>query len=160
EHPFLKEEVMNRRRVGSVPRRLEEHREGLLDPSLTGALRDVEQTDEIENERRREGRVLAEEVDLHLHRNAGKSDKVDVVPRLFGIAARLVIVDMHLMVRYGVADDGIEHGRLRYQLGLVGAGSLEDAAIVVSEDVRGIPPLDAKPARTEHRGQSGLHEGL
>ena len=106
---FLLEEVVRGRSPSRVVRRLEEHRELALDAALPVALGHVEQAHEVDDERRREDRVLAEEVDLHLHRHAGEADDVDVVPGLFRVAARLVVVDVDLVVLDRVADDGVEH---------------------------------------------------
>ena len=113
-------------------------------PRSPRALGDVEQAHEVDDERRRERRVLAEEVDLDLHRDAGKADDVDVVPGLFRVAARLVVVDVHLVVLDVVADDRVEHRGLAQHLGLVRAGGVEHQAVAVAEEVRRVPALDVR----------------
>src|SRR3954451_14802854 len=69
-------------------RRLEVEAQPLLDAAEAGALREVAEQHEVERERRREDRVAAQEVDLHLHRIVEPSDDVDVVPALFVVTAR------------------------------------------------------------------------
>ena len=62
---------------------------------MPGALREVHEQREVEDDRRREDRVAAEEVDLDLHRVAEPPEDVDVVPALLVVAARRVVVDAH-----------------------------------------------------------------
>ncbi len=52
----------------------------------------------VERERRGKDGVAAEEVDLELHRVAEPTEDVDVVPTLFVVAARWVVVDADLVV--------------------------------------------------------------
>jgi hypothetical protein len=68
-------------------------------PDIPRALREVEQEGEVEHDRRREDRVAAEEVDLHLHRVAEPAEQIDVVPALLLVAARRVVVDPDLVVK-------------------------------------------------------------
>ena len=76
--------------------------EPLLDAGPAGALGEIEQEREVENDGRGEDRVAAEEVDLHLHRIAAPAEEVDVVPSLFGVAARRVVFDPDFMKKISV----------------------------------------------------------
>src|SRR5579864_5917289 len=69
---------------------------------LRAALRQIEEQDEIEHDGRGENRVAAQEVDLDLHGIAEPSEDVDVVPTLFVVTTRWVIVDAHLVVHIAV----------------------------------------------------------
>ena len=64
---------------------------------------------EVENERRGQDRIAAEEIDLDLHLVAEPAKDVDVVPAFFVVAARRVIVDAH-DVREIFVEIGINFG--------------------------------------------------
>src|SRR5690348_15718921 len=62
EELLLLEEVVHGSLAGRMVRRLEAHRQLTLDAALAGGLGDVEQAHEVDDQRRCEHRVLAEEV--------------------------------------------------------------------------------------------------
>ena len=68
----------------------------LLDAAESGALGQVRQQYQVQRERSSKDRVPAQEVDLHLHRVAEPAEDVDVVPALFVVAARRVVVERAL----------------------------------------------------------------
>ena len=87
-------------------RTLEVERQPLLDARQAGALRQVEKQRDVEHDRRGENAVAAEEVDLELHVVAQPAHEIDVVPALFVVAARRVVVDaddvMQVLVEIGI----------------------------------------------------------
>src|SRR6202034_730778 len=100
---------------------------------LGRALGEVEEEDEVKRKRRGEDGVATEEIDLDLHRIAEPTEDIDIVPSLFVITARRVIVNADLVVnvlveirvKLGLKDE-IEHAELRFFLGLEGFGIIED----------------------------------
>src|SRR5688572_30499294 len=102
---------------GGVHRTLEVERQPLLDAGHAGALGEIEKQRQVEHDRRREDAVAAEEVDLQLHLVAEPAHQVDIVPALFIVAARRIVVDaddvMEIFVEAGVEmrlQDVVEHG--------------------------------------------------
>src|SRR5271166_7137268 len=86
-------------------RRLEVKTQPLLNaepPQLRRALREVEEEHQIKHNRRSQNRIAAKEVDLDLHRITKPSEDIDVVPALFVVAARRVIVDANLVIHVAV----------------------------------------------------------
>ena len=67
---------------------------------MPAALREVHEQREVEDDRRREDRVAAEEVDLDLHRVAEPPEDIDVVPAFLVVAARRVVVDADDVVKF------------------------------------------------------------
>src|SRR5450631_2973396 len=84
----LDEQVVLRVQTLGGHRRLPVEAQPLLDPTHARAMREVHEQREIEDDRRGEDRVAAEEVDLDLHRIAEPTDDVDVVPAFLVVAAR------------------------------------------------------------------------
>ena len=128
---------------------------------------EVREQREVEHDRRGENRIAAEEVDLDLHRVAHPPDDVDVVPALFVVAARRVVVDPHdvreILVQVGVLlglQDRVEHAQLRLFLRLERGRIVEHFAVAVAEDVRRIPAGEAEHARLESWRDHGLHPRL
>ena len=110
------------------------------------ALGKIQEEDEVERDGRGKDGVAAEEVDLDLHRIAEPAEDVDVVPALFVVAARRVVVDANLvvdvLVEVGIEvglEDVFERAELGFFLGLEGLGIVEDFAVAVAEDVGGVP---------------------
>ena len=64
-----------------------------LNATHASALCKVAEQDEVECKRGSEDRVATQEVDLDLHGVTQPASDVDVVPALFGIATRWVVVD-------------------------------------------------------------------
>src|SRR5438874_10486613 len=64
---------------------------------LRGAFRQIEEEYEIQHNRRCENRITAEEIHLDLHGIAEPSKDVDIVPALFVVTARRVIVNANLV---------------------------------------------------------------
>src|SRR6187401_2870672 len=91
----LNEQVVLRVETGRVHGALEIERQPFLDAVHPGALRQVEEQRDVEDDRRGEDTVPAEEVDLQLHLIAEPSDEIDVVPSFLVVAARRIVVDAH-----------------------------------------------------------------
>src|SRR5476649_1154275 len=89
----LDEQIVLRVHLGRVHRRLVVERQPLLDAVHLRPLREIQEERRVEDNRRGEDAVAAEEVDLQLHRIAEPAEDVDVVPALFVVAARRVVVD-------------------------------------------------------------------
>ena len=89
----LNEQVVLRIQAGRMHRALEVERQPLLDPGHASALREVEEQREVEHDRRGENAVAAQEIDLQLHLVAKPPHQIDVVPPLFVVAARRIVVD-------------------------------------------------------------------
>src|SRR5258706_3059149 len=92
----LNEEVVLGIKPGRGHRRLEVEAQPLLDTDAAQfrrTLGQVHKQNQIQNNRRGQDRVAAEEVELDLHRIAEPSEDVDVVPTLFVVATRRVVVD-------------------------------------------------------------------
>src|SRR4029453_1536678 len=64
----LNEQIVLRVDLGSVHRALEVERQPLLDAGHTRALRQVQKEHRVEDDRRRQDAVPAQEIDLELHR--------------------------------------------------------------------------------------------
>src|SRR5690606_19860275 len=79
---LLDEQVVLRVDRRRVLRALEVEREPLLDALEPRPVGEVHEQRQVEDDRRREDRVAAEEVDLDLHRVAEPPEDVDVVPAL------------------------------------------------------------------------------
>ena len=97
----LDEEIMLGIQARGRHRRLEVEAQPLLNArvlQLRRALGEVQKQHQVEHNRRRENRVAAQEIDLDLHRIAEPAEDVDVIPALFVITARRVIVDAHLVI--------------------------------------------------------------
>src|SRR5579859_3344656 len=94
--------IKPRRRHG----RFEVEREPFLHAAHAGALRQVQEQHQVEHQRRRQYGIAAQEIDLALHRVAQPAEDVDVIPTLFGVAARRVIVDpdfvIDVLVKVGI----------------------------------------------------------
>src|SRR5262245_35432865 len=105
EHGLLLEQIVLCALPVRVIRGLEEHRELALDAALTVALREIEQPDQIDDQRRSEDRILAQKVDLELHALAEEPDEVDRIPRFLRVTARLVVIDVNLVVADRIAED-------------------------------------------------------
>src|SRR5437868_742356 len=82
----LNEEIVFGIEPRRVLRRLEVEREPLLNAAHARALRQIHEQRHVEDDRRGEYAVAAEEVDLELHRIAEPAEDVDVVPALFVVA--------------------------------------------------------------------------
>src|SRR5687767_10494912 len=89
----LNEQIVLRIDLGGVHRCLEVEGKPFLDARHASPLRQVEKERGIEDDRRGENAVAAQEVDLQLHRIAEPAEDVDVVPPLFVVAARRIVVD-------------------------------------------------------------------
>src|SRR5947209_307948 len=82
EFGLLDEKVIFGIDSGSVLGALEVEREPLLNALQSGALREVQKQHQVQDNRRGEDGVAAQEVDFDLHRVAQPAKEVDVVPAL------------------------------------------------------------------------------
>src|SRR5690606_10718538 len=90
-----------------------------------------------------------------------------VVPSLFAVTARWVVLDADLVVHPAIelrVEVGLEHGLEDAELGgLLAAeavGIVQHLAVAVAQDVRGEPALDAEHPRAEAGRDQRLHERL
>src|SRR2546422_4907741 len=142
----LDEEVMLGIEVRRAHGRFEIEAEPFLNAVQAGALCEVEEKHQVENDGRGEDGVAAEKVHLDLHGVAEPAEDVNVVPALFVVAARGVVVDAHLVVDFAVQlgikmrlENIFEDAELGFFLGLERTGVVEDFAIAIAEDVGGKP---------------------
>src|SRR3569623_1279416 len=163
----LDEQVVLRVQAFLRHRRLPVEAQPLLDARHAGAVREVHEQREVEDARRREDRVAAQEVHLDLHRVVEPPADVDVVPAFLRVAAGRVVVDaddvadvaVEVRVLVGL-EDRVDHAELRHFLRLERLGVVEDLAVAVTEDVRRVPALEAEHARLEAGREDRLHQGL
>src|SRR5207237_10477984 len=103
----LDEQIVLRIHRRRVHRALEVERQPFLDAVHVRALREIEEQRNVEDDRRREDAVAAQEVDLQLHRVAEPADEIDVVPSLLVVAARRLVVYPHdvaqVLVQAGIS---------------------------------------------------------
>src|SRR5271163_2683944 len=166
----LNEQVMLGIKPGRSHRRFEVEAEPLLNPEAAKPgrpLGEIEEKHQVKRDRRCEDRVAAEEIHLDLHRIAKPAKDIDVVPALFIITARRIIVNpnlvVNILVQVGVKlrlQDEVQHPQLRLFLGLERLGIVEYLAVTVAENVGRIPSGYAEHARLEGRRQYGFHKGL
>ena len=167
ELQMLDEEIVLGLQVRPREGRLEIEGQPFLDAREARAPGQVEEEEQVEDDRRREDRVAAEEVDLDLHRLAEPPDDVDVVPALLGVAAGRVVLDADLVevvaVELGVElglEDRVEDRSLAHFLRLERAGIVEHLAVAVAEDVGREPALEADHPGLQSRGDDRLHQRL
>src|SRR5271155_2775048 len=82
-------------------RRLEVEAQPLLNAEAAKACRplgEIEEEHQIEGDGRGQNRVAAEKIHLDLHRIAEPPEDVDIVPTLFVITTRWIIVNPHLVI--------------------------------------------------------------
>src|ERR1051325_5510494 len=95
---LLDEQVVLRVERRRAHRALEVERQPLLDPGEPTAPCKVEEQDQVERDRCRQDAVAAQEVDLDLHGVIEPAEDVDVVPAFLVVLARLVVVNMNLVL--------------------------------------------------------------
>src|ERR1043165_6782132 len=105
--------------------RLEVKGEPLLNPLHACPLRQVQEERQVQNYGRGKNGIAAEEIDLDLHRIAQPAEDVYVIPALFVVAARRIIIDAddmrEVLVKLRVnfrLENIFEHGELRLFFGL------------------------------------------
>src|SRR4029077_8029312 len=119
------------------------------------------------NQRCCQNGVAAQEVNLNLHGIAEPSKDVDVVPTLFVITTRRVIVDPNLVrkltvelgIKFGL-QDVLEHRKLGLLFGLKRSWILKHFAIAIAQNVGGEPAIQSDHAGLETRSQNRLNQGL
>src|SRR5262245_46190485 len=84
---------------GRALRDLEIEREPLLNTRHADSLGEIEKQDQIEAQRRGQNAVTAQKVYLDLHRIAEPAENVDIVPALFVVTARRIVVNANLMMK-------------------------------------------------------------
>src|SRR4029077_2625762 len=127
----------------------------------------VEEEHEIEDDRRRENRIAAQEVHLDLHGIAKPSEDIDVVPTLFVITTRRVIVNANFMEDIPIElriqsrlQNVLQRSQLRFFLGLERPGIVQHLAVAVAEDVGRIPSAHPEQPRLEGWSEHGLYQSL
>src|SRR3954471_11721379 len=163
----LDEQVVLRIQVRRVHRALEVERQPFLNAVHLRALRQVEKQGDVEDDGRSEDAVAAQEIDLQLHLVAEPADEIDVVPALFVVAARRIVVDSNdvakVLVEVGVQlrlQDVVEDRLLAFFLRLERFGIVEHFAVAIAEDVGRIPAFDAEQARLQPGRDDRLDQGL
>src|ERR1700693_4871156 len=92
-------------------RRLEIEAQPLLNTAHARALRQIQKQYKIEHDGRGQDRIAAQKVHLDLHGIAEPAENVDVVPTLFVVTARRIVIDADFVVNLA-----IQHGiKLRLQ---------------------------------------------
>src|SRR5258705_9209534 len=102
-------------------------------------MRQIEKQHEVEDQRCCKDRVAAEEVYFDLHRIAEPSEDIDIVPSLFGIAARRIVIDPHFVKEIAVKlrvhlrlKNLIEHRELRLFLRPERTGIVEHFTVAIT----------------------------
>ena len=146
---------------------LEVEGQPFLNAAELAALGEVHEQHQVEHQRRRQDAVAAQEVDLDLHGIIEPAEDIHIVPALFVVAARLVIVDMYLMLVIAVKllvelrlQNVFQHRQLAGFLGAKGRRVVQHVAVAVAQDVARKPAVQAELARLEGRRQDGFHERL
>src|SRR5258708_25894012 len=103
----LNEDVVLRVEAGRRHRALEVERQPLLNALHTGALGKIHKQDQVEHQRSGKNGIAAKEIDLDLHRIVHPAEDIDVIPTLFGIAARRVVVNTNSVIEIFV-EAGVE----------------------------------------------------
>ena len=123
-------------------RRLEVEGEPFLNTFHSGALREIQKQGEIQNDRRRQNRIAAKEVDLDLHRIAEPAKNIDIVPAFFVVSAGRVIVDANyvrkVLVEFRIdfrLKNIFEYRQLGFFFRLERFRIVEHFAIAVAENV-------------------------
>ena len=122
QHGILLIEVVDR--LLSYPiivhRTLHEETQEALDTVTACTGGEIDEQTEVETQGSCQDGVATEEVDLDLHGIAHPTEDVDIVPALFVVLSRRIVVDAHLVVviavqlglRLGI-QDGLQGGELR-----------------------------------------------
>ena len=127
---------------GSTHRALEVEGQPFLNAAETAALRQVEEEDEVEDQRGRQDTIAAEEIHLDLHGIIEPAKEVDVIPAFLVIAAWFVVMDMHLMLVLAVEvfvdlwlQHIVKHRQLTTLLRPEGVRIVQDIPIPVAQDI-------------------------
>src|SRR5437764_15132388 len=78
-------------------RTLEIETEPFLNPAHSATLGQVQEQDQIQNDRRGKNAVAAQEIDFDLHGITEPSIDIDVIPSFFIVAAGRIVMDSHLV---------------------------------------------------------------
>src|SRR5712692_6494256 len=96
---------------------LEVKTQPFLNATHAASLGKVEKQDQVQNDRRRENAVAAQEIDFDLHGITEPSIDIDVIPSFFIISARRIVMDPHyvreILVKIRIKlrlQDLIQHG--------------------------------------------------
>src|SRR4029077_7758695 len=92
----LNKQIMLRIEAWSGHRGLEIEAEPLLDALHPCTLGEIQEENQVQNDRRGQDRVAAKEIPLDLHWVTEPAKNVDVVPAFLVVAAWRVVVDAHL----------------------------------------------------------------
>src|SRR5688572_7343947 len=93
----LNEQIMFRIKACRAHRTLEIEAQPLLDASHTASLGQIEEQNQIQNDRRGQNAVPAEEIDLDLHGIAQPAVDIDIVPTFLVVTTRRVVVNPDFM---------------------------------------------------------------
>ena len=129
-------------------------------PAAAFAGGQVQAAGDLQGQRGGQDAVLAEEIYLDLHLVAQEAGDVDVVPGLFIIAARLVVVDPHHVVLHRVPQAIGEHVALGVDLVLQALRLAQGLPVAVAEQVGAEPAFHVQGAGAQGGGQHGLEVGL
>src|SRR5258707_13704295 len=99
----LDEQIMLRVEAGSTHRRLEVKTKPFLNTAHAGALGQIEEKNEIENDGRGENGGAAEKIHLDLHGAAQPAKDVDAIPAVLVVTPAAVIVDAPSSVTFACA---------------------------------------------------------
>src|SRR5438105_7091682 len=134
---------------------------------LGAALCQVEEQHQIKHDGRGENGVAAEKVHFNLHGIAKPAEDIYVVPTLFVITTRRIVVNPYLVVKILVQirielglQDLLQNRKLGLFFGLEGSWVVQNFAIAVAQNVGGEPPAQPQHASLESRGEHRLHQRL
>ncbi len=123
-------------------RALEIKRKPLLDAPHFSPLSKVHEQEQIQDQRSCKDAVLAQEINLDLHRVPEPAEDIDAVPALFVVSLGRVIVDGHLVIEVPVKlrihlglQNGVQDRKFARLFGLERILVIQDKAVPVAENI-------------------------
>src|SRR5262249_14760645 len=163
----LDEQIMFGIQSCSMHRTLEVKTQPFLYTAHSATLSKIQEQHRIQNDRRCQYAVAAQEINLDLHGIAEPSVDVDVVPSFFVIPARGIVVDTHLVREFLVKvriklrlKNLLQNRKLALLFRLEGLRVVENLAVTITEDIRLEPSAQTQHSGFQSRGQNGLHQSL
>ncbi len=89
-------------KLGGAHRRFEVETQPFLNAAHPGALRQIEEQNQIEHNGRGQNRVAAEKIHFDLHLIPKPAEDVNAVPAFLVVPARRIIIDAHLVMNLPV----------------------------------------------------------
>src|SRR5215472_19082166 len=166
----LNEEIVLRVECRRHHGALEVKRKPFLDAEarqFRSALRKIEKQYQVKHDGRSKNGIPTEEINLDLHRIAEPAENVEVIPTLFVVATRRIVIDAHLVIEVLVQlriklrlQDVLERRKLTFFLGAEGAGVVQHFAVTIAENIRRKPTSQSQQPGFESGRNDGFHQRL